>query len=440
MTDQQSTSLPFADTPSDIIVIGGGLTGFVMALSAAHEGAAVTLIDRASSNHNDNQIGDQTRTTTINPKSYDHLNKLGVIDGLMADKKSMTPLRHIKVSDEKTRPSPGFARSDELISWQQEKTTEANQRDPMAPDRPLAPDQPLAYVFRNADVMAVMHDLINQHANITCHNGISITDFTPKHPDYGDAAAGVYTNDGAVMAGRLVVAADGRNSPIRTAAGIKAISRNPGQTAIVADIQTSKPHQNMAWQRFIDGGPAALMPIDNDRLMSLVWTLRDDDADILMKADDQSFSQSLTEHFSQGFGALTVSGDRLTWPLRLSHVPFPIGKRLILAGDAAHAIHPLAGQGYNLAVGDAIALSAWIRQSLETGSDLGAKHGLRAYARSRSLETTAMTLATDGLNAVFSFGHPVAAAVTGMGMALLNASPFKKLALKAASGGLTRPE
>ena len=403
---------------ADIAVVGGGLTGFAIALSAAHHGVTIALIDRAPKRQN----GDQTRTTTINPKSYQHLSDLGVIAGFEAKKNMMAPISEIRVSDEKTRPQPGLARPDELITWNNDQN-----------------DTPLGYVFRNAEMMAVMQDLVQSHPLITCLNDITVTDFSPKHPDYGDAAAAIFTDSGDVIAARLVAAADGRNSPIRQAAGIKAITRNPGQTAIVADIKTAKPHHNMAWQRFIKGGPAALMPVDNDRLMSLVWTLPDDDAEVLIAADDASFSQSLMDHFGHGFGQLTVSGPRLTWPLRLSHVPLPIASRLLLAGDAAHAIHPLAGQGYNLAIGDAMALSTLIENTKAAGSDLGGKSGLRRYAQNRFKETTAMTLATDGLNAVFSFGGPVTTAITGMGMALLNASPLKNLAMKAASGGLSKP-
>ena len=416
MTKKTHKQNPSFDV-ADLAVVGGGLTGFAMALSAAHHGVTVALIDRAPKG----QKGDETRTTTINPKSYQHLSDLGVVVAFEAKAHVLTPICKIRVSDEKTRPQPGLARPDELITWSNDQH-----------------DTPLGFVFRNAAMMAVMQDLVYSHPLITCFNDITVTDFSPKHPDYGDAAAAVYTETGDVIAARLVVAADGRNSLIRQAAGIKAITRNPGQTAVVADIKTAKPHHNMAWQRFIKGGPAALMPVDNDRLISLVWTLPDHDAEVLIAADDASFSQSLMDHFGHGFGQLTVSGPRLTWPLRLSHVPLPIASRLMLAGDAAHAIHPLAGQGYNLAIGDAMALSTLIENAIATGSDLGAKSGLRRYAQDRFKETTAMTLATDGLNAVFSFGGPVTTAITGMGMALLNASPLKNLAIKAASGGLSK--
>jgi len=122
----------------------------------------------------------------------------------------------------------------------------------------------------------------------------------------------------------------------------------------------------------------------------------------------------------------------------LSHVLRPTASRLVLVGDAAHTIHPLAGQGYNLGLGDAKALGQLVKEARLEGRDYGDRLGLQQYRRRRLAETASMTLATDGLNSVFSFGHPLAKAVTGMGMALLNASPLKKLAMTAASGGLSQ--
>ena len=401
----------------DIAVVGGGLAGFAAAISVAEHGVDVVLIDANAKDH----IGDTIRTTTINPISYKHLENLGVIAVLDAQGKPMTKLQQIKVSDEKSKPRPGFAVADELIAWENEDD-----------------DHPLGYVFRNSDLMPVLQNLVKKHPNITLYDGAIVDQCNDKHHRYGNAAAAITIKDGPVLSARLVVAADGRDSPLRKAAGIKSIYRNPGQTAIVADIRTSKPHQNMAWQRFITGGPAALMPIDDDHLMSLVWTLKDQDAKRLIDANDQAFNQSLMDHFGSGFGTLEVSSPRLTWPLRLNHAINPIASRLVLIGDAAHAIHPLAGQGYNLALGDTMALADLVQSQQRDGSDLGERSGLRRFARQRLAETAAMTLATDGLNAVFSFDHSFASSIAGMGMAVLNASPFKKIAIRAASGGLAR--
>jgi len=411
---------------ADIIVVGGGLVGFATALSMAQAGASVTLLDRGHSGGGGKTTKpDSIRTTTINPASFQQLMALGAVEAMAEDQRPLTPMRQIKVSDAQSQSRPRFAKSDHLITWEESSS-----------------DAPLGYVFRNQDMVTVLSKLAQAHPLITIRDGVTVTDFTARHPQLGDAAAAVYLdnqdNEPQILAARLVVAADGRNSPIRKAAALRAITRKPGQTAIVADIRTSKPHQHLAWQRFLDGGPAALMPLDDDRLMALVWTLRDDDARVLMAADDASFQQSLMEHFGDGFGTLTLASERKTWPLELSHVLRPTASRLVLVGDAAHTIHPLAGQGYNLGLGDAKALGQLVKEARQEGRDYGDRLGLQQYRRRRLAETASMTLATDGLNSVFSFGHPLAKAVTGMGMALLNASPLKKLAMTAASGGLSQ--
>ena len=404
---------------AEVLVVGGGLVGFAAALSMAQAGAAVTLLNRQGKT----AVTDGIRTTTINPSSYQHLMALGVVEAMAEAQHPLTPMRQIKVSDAQSQPRPRFANADHLIAWHETSS-----------------DAPLGYVFRNKDMVAVLSKLADAHPLIKVCEHITVTDFTSRHPTLGDAAAAVYSETvkgvRQIHAARLVVAADGRNSPIRQAAAIRAITRKPGQTAIVADIRTTKPHQQLAWQRFLDGGPAALMPLDEDRLMALVWTLRDDDARVLMAADDASFQQSLMEHFGDGFGTLTLASTRVTWPLELSHVLRPTASRLVLVGDAAHAIHPLAGQGYNLGLGDAKALGQLILEARQDGSDYGDRFGLQRYRWRRLAETASMTLATDGLNTVFSFGHPLAKAITGMGMALVNATPLKKLAINAASGGL----
>ena len=160
MTKQTKKQKPSFDV-ADIAVVGGGLTGFAMALSAAHHGVTVSLIDRAPKG----QKGDETRSTTINPKSYQHLSDLGVIADFEAKAHVLIPICEIRVSDEKTRPQPGLARPDELITWSNDQH-----------------DTPLGYVFRNAEMMAVMQDLVHSHPQITCFNDITVTDFSPNTP------------------------------------------------------------------------------------------------------------------------------------------------------------------------------------------------------------------------------------------------------------------
>jgi ubiquinone biosynthesis UbiH/UbiF/VisC/COQ6 family hydroxylase len=405
------------DDVADIAVVGAGLTGLALALSLAEVGVQVTIINRREGKPSSDAI----RTTTINAASYAFLDKLGMIARLNAAGAGLTPVDKIRVSDDKTRNKSNV--KDQLIEWQ---------KDVFGKDDDASP--PLAWVFRNHQLEAALHQSCCDHPAITMVNKTVITNFTSRHPQLSDAAAALYTDDGTIHAARLVVAADGHASPIRQAAGLRHISRTPKQIAIVADIATTLPHRNMAWQRFLPRGPAALMPLDDPHLMALVWTLGHDDAAAMLEADDHAFNFALMDSFGDGFGALSLASPRRSWVLRLSHTIKPVATRLVLAGDAAHSIHPLAGQGYNLALGDADCLMRLITEAVMTGTDLGAAAVVTAYSRQRRGEVAAMTIATEGLNAVFSFGGKNLVAMTGMGMALLNATPLKSLAQRLAAG------
>lgn len=403
----------------DIAVVGGGLSGLALALSLAKAGGLaktglnITLFDRGDAS------SDSIRTTTINASSYDFLEELGVIEGLTP----LTPVHKIQVSAEPQKNAKGTSKIDDsLMQWQ------SDEHNP----------EPLAWVFRNHHLEKILHQACQNHANITMVSKTTIADFSRQHPQFGDTAAALYTDDGTIHAARLVVAADGSSSPLRQAAGLRSLSRSPKQTALVADIRTSLPHSNMAWQRFLKGGPIALMPLDDTNLMTLVWTMGNDDASDKIALSDDDFNHALMENFGTGFGELKLASPRLSWALKLTHAITPSSSRLVLAGDAAHSIHPLAGQGYNLALGDTRCLMNLISEAQKNGSDLGGRAVTRAYARQRFAETAGMTLATDGLNAVFSFGGKNLVAATSVGMTLVNATPFKSVLQRLASHGLRR--
>ena len=397
----------------EVIVVGSGLNGLMLALTVAEAGVHVHLIDRGNGASETGGI----RTTTINPAAHAHLDSFGVWDECKRLGHAPTPIAHIRVSDEKTKPQPGRIVADSLIDWHEENS-----------------DQPLAYTFRNIEMIKCLYGLVVKHSGITMTSDCAISAYHPIHPELGDTAAMISTDDGQNFAARLIIAADGGNSLLRQSAGMKGITRRPGQTAIVVDILCEKSHRNMAWQRFIPGGPVALIPTDSDRKMSLVWTMKDDDAQTMLTAEPHAFNAALMDSFSASLGALTLDSERLSWPLTLHHVIKPHTTRMVLAGDAAHQIHPLAGQGYNLGIGDATIIATLIRSAIKNGQDIGSSHVLRRYSRSRAADVAAMTVMTDGLNAAFSFGGHGIAVLTGMGMTLFGASPLKKLAEKFARG------
>ncbi|XDZ65677.1 FAD-dependent oxidoreductase [Alphaproteobacteria bacterium LSUCC0684] len=399
----------------DIVIVGGGMAGLATALALADRGVSCLVLDHAAGRT------DTIRTSTINPASHAFLDRLGVFKVMDDQGHAITPVREIRVSDAQ-KPRPGYAVKDTLLSWGEDDSATG----------------PLAHVMRNSAVIAALMHLAAAHPLIRIRNSRA----TPPAPDvfqHKDTRCHrLDLDDGEVVETPLVIAADGGRSPFREAALIRTIRRSPGQTAIVADIRSSLPHRHIAWQRFVDGGPVALMPLDDPHLSSLVWTLRDEDAAVMLKADPLMFGQVLEEEFGPAFGELSLASERHSWSMRLCHAIRPFAHRLVLVGDAAHSIHHLAGQGYNLALGDAAAISDALAWAMEHGADFGDPMVLERYARQRFVETAAMTVATDGLNRLFSFGPKSLRSAAGMAMAAMDRSPFKALAMKMASGGLNR--
>ena len=397
-----------------ITVVGGGLAGLTTALVLAESGHAVRLLDRggnAGKRGGKASPADTIRTTTLNPLAARVMRRVGVLGHMEKGKRPIVPITAIHVSDEKQGRGGGDG-GDRLLGWETE--------------------EPLAYVARNSDMVEAAEALAKRHRHVDLHRGATITDMVPSKDRTGiellDAEGGTWT------AG-LVVACDGAASPLREKAGIRAIERDPGQTAIVADIELEAPHRNMAWQRFLATGPVALMPLNGPRLASLVWTLPTGEAADLAAADADAFSERLTEDARAPFGALRLASERHHWNLRLCHAVKPRAERMVLLGDAAHAIHPLAGQGFNLAIGDMVGLAEALDWTRSRGADPGSDAVLARYARKRLVDTAGMTIATDGLNALFGKAPAPLRSVAGAAMAMLDRTPFKNAFMEFANGG-----
>ena len=304
----------------------------------------------------------------------------------------------------------------------------------------------MAYVFRNSDLQNSLASAVADNKNITLLGGHSVVGFTSQHPDYGYAAA-LITTDKGDFAARLVVGADGGTSPLRQMANLKTYSRSPNQLAIIADIKTAAPHHHVAAQRFLQrrtspdnktSGTIALMPLSDSHLMSLVWCCNAAYGKDLLTLDALGFSAELNTHFGDRFGDLSLASTPLGRPLNLHHCWRPFAPRLLLVGDAAHAIHPLAGQGYNLAIGDAWGLASMLTTAMETGSDIGSLPLLRGYGRKRFLDTAGLTLATSGINAAVSMAPDSVSSLVLGAMAAFGRSPLRGLAPFVAKGGLKR--
>ena len=395
----------------DVAVVGGGLTGVMMATALSHAGVDVALIERDDRRDGGRTPENDERTTTINAAGARMLTALGVWDRLPVPP---APIRRIAIAE--GAPPTGLAarrRAQTDLSWQ-------------------TGEVPMAFVVGNMALQAALRDSIAARP-VTQIAGMVVSEW--QHHENGAAlrltdASGTSSS----LHTALVVACDGARSQLAEAAGLGSRETRQTQTAIVTILETEWHHDDTAFQRFLQTGPFALMPFDGTRL-SLVWTLPNNEAERLLAVDETTFEAACLEAFGPGLGYLRLAGTRLAWPLRPSWRPRITAPGLILAGDAAHAIHPLAGQGYNLALADAAVLTDLLVANRRRG--LPASHlSLRqAYEAARWRERAAMTTATSGLNSLFSSAPAGVRRLAGLGFAVLDRLPVKSVFSDIAAGG-----
>ena len=224
------------------------------------------------------------------------------------------------------------------------------------------------------------------------------------------------------LTGALLVAADGADSVQRQRAGIAAEETDYNQVAIVTNISTQLPHNNIAYERFTRSGPLALLPMSEGRC-GVVWTVRSADADAVMALDEAAFLDELQQQFGQRLGRLERVGRRQAWPLRLVSATDTVADRLALVGNAVHTLHPIAGQGFNLGARDAAVLAELVVEARRDGGDPGSAGLLAEYSQWRARDHRNVTQFTDGLVRLFSSSLPGAGLLRGAGMLVLDRLP-----------------
>jgi len=245
-----------------------------------------------------------------------------------------------------------------------------------------------------------------------------------------------YLTDGTCIRARLVVAADGRNSPTRETAGIRTTGWRYGQTAIVCTVEHELPHHSVAHEHFLPAGPFAILPLHGNRA-SVVWTERESIAPSIMSLSDEDFLSELRRRFGDFLGHLDVIGPRFSYPLSLQYAERSVDRRLALVGDAVHAMHPIAGQGLNMGLRDVAALADTLADARLKGEDLGSARVLGRYARARRFDNMVMLAATDGLNRLFSNQIAPLRLARDLGLAAVNRMPaLKRVFMRHAMGDL----
>ena len=402
-----------ADTDRyDIVIAGAGLAGAAFALAAAQGGLKVVLVDPQPFSAQLAPTFDG-RSTAVAFSTFRMLDALGLGEALRPHACRMD---HILVTDGR-RPgaasraaSPAFLRFD---------AGEIGGR---------TGGEPLGYMVENRRIRAALAEAVTA-AGIEVRAPASVVSV---ETDTGKAT--VTLADGSILTAALVVGAEGRGSTVRRAAGIETVGWGYGQSGVVATVRLGRDHGNVAHEYFLPSGPFAILPL-TDRRASLVWTETTRRAEALRDASDAAFQSHLMRRFGEFLEGVSVEGPRFVYPLSLSLAEKLIAPRIALIGDAAHGVHPVAGQGLNMGLKDAAALAEVLAEAARLGEDLGAETVLERYARWRRFDTAALAAGFDAFVRLFSNDIAPVRIARDLGMAAVNRiGPLRRAFMQEAGG------
>ncbi len=364
----------------DVVIAGGGMVGSTLAIALAPLGLRIALVEAVARDAPSQPSFDE-RSTALSRSSQRLFDALGLWPEIAA---AATPIRAIRISD---RGRFGFSRIDA-----DEQGVEA-----------------LGYVAVNRVLGQVLQSAVAGCPGITtlCPARVVAADATSEGIDVG-------LDGDCTLTARLLVAADGARSGVRDLLGITATERDYGQQAIIGNVRPGVPHDNVAWERFTGDGPLALLPFGPDRA-AFVWTVAARDAGRVLSLPDASFLAEFQERFGMRLGRFTAISERAAYPLRLSKALRIHGPRAVLVGNAAHGLHPVAAQGFNLGLRDVAALCDCVADAGDAGQDIGNSLVCERYADWRRSDQRKLVALTDGLVSVF--GAPgTAGALRDIGM------------------------
>ena len=370
----------------DLLILGGGLVGMTLALAAAKKGISSHVVDRADPAELTKE-GFDDRATAISTASWHLFGNIGIADYL---EPFACPIASIAVTDQN---KPG------RIDFQ-----------------PGVDEGTLGRMFPNRRLRLALFEAAAKEELISWHSKAEITE--RQRSEFGVAAT---LSTGAKLKASLMIAAEGRGSPTREEAGLVVAKWDYRHRAIIAGLTHSKPHDNVAWEIFYPAGPFALLPLNDDEdgthRSSLVWTVSEEDGAGVIKLSDRAFLAEIEKRMGGVLGDVTSVGVRSSWPLGFHHTAKITDQRLALVGDAAHGIHPIAGQGLNLGLRDCAALVEVIADGQRIGLDPGDHQILQRYENWRGLDSFMVALATDGLTRLFGVPGKAASTIRRLGMA-----------------------
>ena len=379
----------------DLVILGGGLVGMTLALAAAKQGITSHVIDKARPEELTAE-GVDGRASAISTASWNLFTNVGLAERL---EPLGCPISSIAVTD---AMRPG------RIDFQ-----------------PGPEDGTLGRMFANRDIRLALFEAARGEPAIAWASGVE-----PTQRERGEHGVAVSLSDGRTAEGALLIGAEGRQSPTRADAGLSSAKWDYHHRAFVAAITHEKPHGGVAWEIFFPAGPLALLPLldlpDGRHRSAVVWTVDEKDAKGIAALSDAQFLGEIAARMDGIFGAIALSAPRIGYPLNFHHAGSITGHRLALIGDAAHGMHPIAGQGLNLGLRDVGCLVEVLSEGMRLGLEPGDAQLLARYERWRSLDAVSVMATTDALVRLFGIPGRLPSAARRLGMGVVQRSGWLK--------------
>jgi 2-octaprenyl-6-methoxyphenol hydroxylase len=397
---------------ADVAIAGAGMAGATLALALAQAGLECVLIDPLPF---DAMAADSFdgRASAISFSGFRQWRAIGVAPLI---EPFAQRIEQILVTDGR---APGASAAGPAGVWLRFDSAEIADR---------VEGEPLGYLVENRRIRAALA------AAVSAAGQRVLAPALVAGVERGPGAAKVTLSDGRVLTAALVVGADGKGSRVREAAGVGVMDWGYGHVGVVATVALGHDHGGVAYEHFLPTGPFAILPL-TERRASLVWTETPEKGEALKAARTPVFEAHMRRRFGGFLGGVRLSGPRFTYPLALRLADRVTAARVALLGDAAHSVHPIAGQGLNMGLKDVAALAEVLADAARLGEDLGSEPVLERYARWRSVDNLGVAIATDAFNRLFSNDHPLVRAVRDAGMALVNRiGPARRLFMAEAGG------
>lgn len=404
----------------DVVIMGAGLVGTALALSLKDASISIALIDGQVSTHLQTKVSAsdcvddfQPRVSALTLASHDLLSNMGIWDEI--DPRQLMPYQKMHVWDQLGSASINFDAAELYCDA-------------------------LGFIVENQTLVSSLHDRVSHQANLSHYFGCSLESIKPSLDKAG--AHILSLNNGQKIQCDLLVGADGANSKVRNIMGMATREWDYQHHAIVATVQTEKTHGKVARQRFSESGPIAFLPLQDKsasgKFCSIVWSVQPEQAEKLLAQNDEQFQQSLENEIESRLGRIESVSKRFSYPLRQRHAKSYVRAGVVLIGDAAHTIHPLAGQGVNLGFKDVEALSQILLKANKQAIPINHQSLLNRYNRRRQGDNLMMMGVMEGFKRLFEQKDPVIRWMRNAGLNWVDQQQLVKKKIVQRAMGLSR--